>query len=112
MWTLIFTEKHGGYEIGDLHLVSRGKFAPSNHNMDVLEYHEIPDQDLSHLYKGEPSELVGKLSDLKQYTPEEAAKTPAAAWAALKARGPATSETMPGLLERIVLIERVLELEG
>jgi len=34
------------------------------------------------------------------------------ALAALKARGPATNETMPGLSERVGLIERILGIEA
>jgi len=67
MWALVYkdTEK--------LHLISRGRFNPAIHNMRILEYHEIPEQDVSHLYQGDPPQLIGTLNDLKQYTPEEKA---------------------------------------
>jgi len=67
MWALVYkdTEK--------LHLISRGRFNPAIHNMQILEYHEIPEQDVSHLYRGDPPQLIGTLNDLAQYTPEEKA---------------------------------------
>jgi len=63
---------HGKHKAGDLHLIGRGSFDPGNHNMDMLEYVEIPDQDVSHLYD-EAGNLHGTLADLKQYTAEEKA---------------------------------------
>lgn len=70
MWALVYKVDHGGHKAGDLHLIGQGSFDPSNHNMDILEYVEIPDQDVSHLYD-EEGNLHGTLADLKQYTAEE-----------------------------------------
>jgi len=109
MWVLVYSKDYSGHKAGDLHLIGRGAFRPSNHKMEILEYVEVPEQVTKYLYADD--ELCGKLSDLKQYTPEEKEKLPSTAMAALKARGPATNETMPGLLERIQLIERALGLE-
>jgi len=70
MWALIYRENYGQHKAGDLHLIGQGSFDPSNHNMDVLEYVKIPDQDVSHLYD-EEGNLHGTLADLKRYTIEE-----------------------------------------
>jgi len=72
MWALVYKVDHGGHKAGDLHLIGRGAFDPSNHNMDILECVEIPDQNVSHLYD-EEGNLHGTLADLKQYTAEEKA---------------------------------------
>jgi len=72
MWALIYKTDYGGYQAGALHLIGQGPFDPGNHNMDILEYVEIPDQDVSHLYD-EEGNLHGTLADLKQYTAEEKA---------------------------------------
>ncbi|MBW2672961.1 MAG: hypothetical protein JRD89_06020 [Deltaproteobacteria bacterium] len=71
MWVLVYSKDYGGHKAGGLHLIGHGVFHPTNHKMEILEYHEIPDQDVSHLYQGDPSELVGTLDDLKQYALEE-----------------------------------------
>ena len=71
---------------------------------------EVPDQDLSRLRTKEG--IAGRWpDDVVQYTPEELARTPSAALAALKLRGTATSESTPGLSERVGLIERILGTE-
>jgi len=82
-------------------------------NSDGRRTHLIPDQKLDVL-RNESGEWHGTYPEdiPERYTQEEVemleSKDIGAARAALKARGPATSETMPGLLERIVLIERIL----
>ena len=67
MWVLTYkgTDK--------IHLIGRGKFDPSLHDMSKLDYHEVPDQPVDHLYQGDPPELVGTLKDLKLYSTEEQA---------------------------------------
>ena len=72
MWALAYKVGHGGHKAGDLHLIGQGAFDSSNHNMDILEYMEVPDQDVSHLYD-EQGNLCGTLADLKQYTAKEKA---------------------------------------
>jgi len=72
MWALVYKMDHGGHKASDLHLIGHRIFDPSNHNMDMLEYAEIPDQDVSHLYD-EGGNLHGTLADLKRYTAEEKA---------------------------------------
>jgi len=72
MWTLVYRHDYGDHKLGDLHLIGRGPFDPSIHNMSVLEYVDIPEQDVSHLYY-EAGVLCGMLTDLKQYTSEEKA---------------------------------------
>ena len=72
MWALVYKVDYGRHKAGDLHLISQGIFDPSNHDMNILEYVEIPDQDVSHLYDEEGG-LHGTLADLKQYTAEEKA---------------------------------------
>ena len=68
MWALTYkgTKK--------IHLVGRGSFDPSPHDMTKLDYHEAPNQDISHLYQGDPPELIGTLDDLTLYTPEQQAQ--------------------------------------
>lgn len=67
MWVLTYkgTDK--------IHLIGQGKFNPSLHDMNKLDYHEVPDQPVDHLYRGDPPELVGTLKDLKLYSTEEQA---------------------------------------
>ena len=67
MWVLTYkgTDK--------IHLIGRGEFDPSLHDMSKLDYHEVPDQPVDHLYRGDPPELVGTLKDLKLYSTEEQA---------------------------------------
>lgn len=75
------------------------------------EYHSIPDQKIPDEWWDDEGKLIADLrwpNDLTQYTPEELVKTPAGARAALKARGPAINESMPGLAERVGLMERAL----
>ena len=74
MWALIYKAERGGHKAGDLHLIGSGEFNPDNHNMNILEYYDIPDQDVSHLYQGNPPELVGTLDDLLLYTPQQQAQ--------------------------------------
>jgi len=110
MWILVFRDTK------KIHLVGRGKFVPENHEMKEVDKIEIPDQDLSHLYEEDIAgvkrlRLDASLDDVVQYTAEEKSKLPSAALAALKARGPATNESMPGLSERVGLIERILGIE-
>jgi len=109
MWILIYGKDYGNHKAGELHLIGRGKFKPSNHKMEILEYVEIPNQDTSHLYQGDPPELVGSINDLRQYTPEEKKHTPVAAREALKVRGPTSNEkSVADLCERMALYEAVL----
>ena len=54
---------------------------------------------------------IARKAGLVQYTLDEKEKLPSAALAALKLRGPATSESTPAILERIQLIERYLRIE-
>ena len=68
MWVLTYK---GSKKI---HLLGRGLFDPSPHDMTRLDYHEVPDQDVSRFYQGDPPEIVGSLDDLKQYTAEEQAQ--------------------------------------
>jgi len=112
MWALIYKEDYNDHKAGELHLIGRGKFVPSNHKMAILTHIEVPDQDIGHLYDDDGLLPGKKLSDLKQYTAEEKSKLPSAALAALKLRGPATNESMPGLSERVGLIERILGIEA
>lgn len=72
MWALIYKADVGEYKASDIHLVGMGSFDPSNHNMDLLEYIEIPNQPTAHLY--EDGEMVGALSGLVLYTDEEKAQ--------------------------------------
>jgi len=111
MWILVFRDTK------KIHLVGQGKSSPESHDMSEVEKIEIPDQDLSHLYEMDDVgmkrlRLDAILDDVVQYTAEEKSKLPSAALAALKARGPATSESMPGLSERVGLIERILGIEA
>jgi len=73
--------------------------------------HTVPEQSLDLHSIDHDSRPIRWPDDVVQYTPEEVAKTPGAALAALKARGPATNESMPGLSERVGLIERYLGIE-
>ena len=66
MWVLVHKD-------GRLHVIGRGVFDPSIHDMSIVEYVEVPDHDVSHLYQGDPPQLVGTLADLRQYTSEEKA---------------------------------------
>jgi len=65
MWVLTYkgTDK--------IHLVGREKFDPNLHDMSKLDYYEVPDQPIDHLYQGDPPELIGTLRDLKLYSTEE-----------------------------------------
>ena len=72
MWVLTYKVDYGGHKAGDLHLIGHSAFNPGNHNMGILNYVEIPDQDVSHLYD-EEGILHGTLADLKRYTTEEQA---------------------------------------
>jgi len=67
MWVLTYkgTDK--------LHLLGQGVFDPTAHDMSKLDYYDIPDQPVQHLYRGDPPQLVGTLADLRQYTSEEKA---------------------------------------
>ena len=73
MWALVYTKDYGIKNAGDLHAISRGSFSLSHYNSDVVVPVEIPDQDVSQLYVGEPLELGGTIADLVQYTEEEKA---------------------------------------
>jgi len=54
-----------------IHLIGRGIFNSGPHDMNKLDYHEVPDQPIAHLYQGDPPELNATLGDLKLYSPEE-----------------------------------------
>jgi len=73
--------------------------------------HVVPDQVLDLHSIDHTSKPIRWPDDVVQYTAEEKSKLPGAALAALKARGPATNESMPGLSERVGLIERYLGIE-
>ena len=85
---------------------------PANYDMTKLDAVEIPDQDTKHLYQEDADgimEMIGRVSDLRRYTPEEASKTPSAAMAALKERGPIGNEkTIANLRERLALVEQII----
>ena len=68
MWVLTYkgTKK--------IHMIGRGTFDPSLHDISKLDYYEIPAQDVSHLYQGAPPVLAGTLDDLKLYTVEQQAQ--------------------------------------
>ena len=70
MWVLIERKT------GSLHLIGRGRFDPSAHDMRDLDLVYVPEQPTGHLYVslGEcfPPRLVGTLADLKQYANEKA----------------------------------------
>jgi len=109
MWVLVYNKDYGDHKTGDLHLIGHGKFNPSNHKMEILKHVEVPEQSTKHLFDELTGDLHGKLSDLRRYTPEELAKIPSVARAALKARGTISNETsVEKLRERVALLETII----
>lgn len=72
MWALVYKTDYRGHKAGEIHLIGRGPFDPAAHNMEVLEYVEVPDQPIDHLLD-EGGNIRGTLADLRQYSPEERA---------------------------------------
>lgn len=65
MWVLTYkgTKK--------IHLIGHGPFDPTVHDMAKLDYIEVPDQPITHLFKGDPPILDATLDDLILYSPEK-----------------------------------------
>jgi len=73
MWAMVYKKERGKYKIGDVHCIGSGVYNPNNFSLEYLEKHNIPDQDISRFYRGDPPELVCTLDDLTAYTLEEQA---------------------------------------